>query len=86
MNRHAERAASRSALEVRAQRERDKQTVLKARDVLRAAIIACGVPASRGVAILAAAESLAKAKMVEALGERVVDPEPVEYSQSGDGA
>lgn len=64
-SRRAEQAASRAAVELRARRHRATETARKARDVLRDAVTACGLPESQGIAILAAAESLAKARSIE---------------------
>ena len=80
-NRRDERAASRARVEIRAQLERHRQAERRARDVLRDAILATGIPAAHGVAILAAADSLRKAAVIAALAEGI-DSEPADGGAS----
>lgn len=83
-NRQQTASASRTAMELAAAQQRARDKVTQARDKLRDVITATGMPAFQGVAILAAAESYAKAatRAVSALPS--ADPEPA-AGETGEG-
>lgn len=79
-NRRLQAQASFTAVELAASQQRARDRVTKARNDLRDVIIATGVPTFHGVAILAAAETFAKAATQAVSALPSPDPVPI-----GDG-
>ena len=81
-NRRHQAASHFAGIELRAARERAIKCAREARDVLRDAVFATGLPAFKAEAVYAAADSLAKAQAAVLGFDKSVDPEPAD---SGSG-
>jgi len=82
-NRRAQSQASFTAVELAAAQQRARDRVAKARNDLRDVITATGLPAFQGVAILAAAETFAKASTQAVSALPSPDPVPAPAERNG---
>ena len=82
-NRRAQSQASFTAVELAAAEQRARAGTEQARNRLRDAITATGLPAFQGMAILAAAESYAKAATQAVTAMPSPEPEPAAAGTGG---
>lgn len=83
LNRRLQSQASFTAMELAARQQSARDKATQARDKLRDVITATGLPAFQGVAILAAADSFAKASTLALSALPSADPVPAPVERNG---